>query len=265
MPLDLFNTLKIPVIAAPMYQISSPDLVVSCARSGIIAAFPSLNPREPETLVDWLDEIESRCDAHDISRGKYGVNLVVHRTNSRLDAHKKIIVDKKVPFVVTSLGAADDVIKDIQSYGGVVLHDVISRRHAEKAIAAGVDGLVLVCAGAGGHGGTLNPFSFISEIREMFDGLIILAGGVSCGRGIAAACAAGADLVYMGTRFIPTLESKAEPEYRQMLIDSAASDIIYTKSVSGVNGNYLRQSIEDNNINLSAVREYRPAAIAFSA
>lgn len=255
------KNLRLPVIVAPMFLNSSPDLVVSAAKAGILATFPSLNPRAPEELTDWLDEIESRCNEESQSRHRYGVNLIVHKTNEKLETHKKTVVDKRVPVVVTSLGAANDVISDIQSYGGIVLHDVINRRHAEKAIEAGVDGLVLVSAGAGGHGGTLNPLSFIAEIREIFDGIIVLAGGISCGRGVAAARAAGADFAYMGTRFIATNEATAEAEYKQMLIDSRAADVIYTNSVSGVNGNFLRQSIEANNIDLTIAPDYKPGAM----
>lgn len=262
MPSIAFDKLRLPVLAAPMFINSSIDLVVECAKAGIVAGFPSLNPREPEIFADWLDEIESRCAETPVSKGNYAVNLIVNKTNEMLESHRKIIVDKKVPLVFTSLGAVSDLVDDIHGYGGMVFHDVINRRHAEKAIEAGVDGLILVSAGAGGHGGTLNPLSFIAEIREMFDGIIALAGGISTGSGVAAARAAGADLAYLGTRFIATREASAEPEYQDMILRSHAKDVVYTNRVSGVHGNFLRESLEANKIDLDGeAPSFKPRAL----
>ena len=259
---DPFHDMRLPVIGAPMRINSSCDLVVACAQAGIPSAFPSLNPRETEKLADWLDEIGERCAASPQSAGKYGVNLVVHQTNSWMEAHLGVVCDKKVPFVVTSLGAVGEVVDAVHAYGGKVLHDVISRRHAEKAIEAGVDGLVLVSAGAGGHGGTLNPFAFVAEIREMFDGFIALAGGIGTGAGIAAARAAGADVAYMGTRFSGTREAYVPQSYHDALIASRAGDVVYTDRVSGIHGNFIRQSLAENGVALDAdVPNYRPSAL----
>lgn len=258
MPPPPFQDLRLPVIAAPMFINSSRDLVVSCVNSGIAAAFPSLNPREAPVLADWIDEIEERTNG----ARRHGINLIVHRTNTELDAHLDVVCAKKVPFVVTSLGAAGDVVSAIQGYGGKVLHDVINRRHAEKAIEAGVDGLILVSAGAGGHGGTLNPLAFVAEIREIFDGLIILAGGISTGRGIAAARASGADMAYLGTRFIATHEAEVDDAYAEMLVRARAADVTYTNRVSGVYGNFLHESIVENGVDLGAPDvDYTPGAL----
>ncbi len=253
-----FDGMRLPAIAAPMFINSSRDLVVSCVNAGIAAAFPSLNPREAPVLADWIDEIGERTNGI----GRHGVNLIVHRTNAMLDSHLEVVCRKKVPFVVTSLGAAGDVVSEIHAYGGKVLHDVISRRHAEKAIEAGVDGLILVSAGAGGHGGTLNPLAFVSEIREIYDGLIILAGGISTGRGIAAARAAGADMAYLGTRFIATHEAEVDDAYVDMITRARAADVTYTNRVSGVHGNFLHESIVENGIDLEApAKAYEPGAL----
>jgi nitronate monooxygenase len=254
--------LRLPVIAAPMFINSSRDLVVACAKAGIVGTFPSLNPREPEILADWLDEIEDRCADNPVSAGHYGVNLIVNKTNAQMGAHLKVLGDKKVPMVITSLGAVSEVVDEVHRWGGIVLHDIISRRHAEKAIEAGVDGLILVSAGAGGHGGTLNPFSFLAEIREIFDGTIVLAGGMSSGRAVAAALAAGADFAYLGTRFIASQEAEAEPEYQEMILRASAADIVYTNRVSGVHGNFLRESLDANGVDLTGeAPAYKPGAM----
>lgn len=258
-PLD---GLRIPVIAAPMFINSSRDLIVACAKAGIIGAFPTLNPREPEILADWLDEIAARCSESPVSAGRYGVNLVVNKSNTMMESHLRVLADKKVPLVITSLGAANDVVDAVHSWGGIVLHDIISRRHGEKAIEAGVDGLILVSAGAGGHGGALNPFALLAEIREIFDGIIVLAGAMSNGRAVAAARAAGADFAYMGTRFIASTEVDADAAYQEMILRARAADVIHTNRVSGVYGNFLRESIEENGIDLAGeAPAYRPGAL----
>ena len=235
---SLLDALSLPVVAAPMFLVSGPALVIAASRSGVLGTFPALNQRSTEGFRDWLDEIEAALGAL-----PYGVNLIVHKTNPRVEADLRVCVEKKVPVIITSLGAVPDLVKAVHAYGGVVLHDVINMRHAAKAIEAGVDGLVLVSAGAGGHAGLNSPFAFVSEVRRMFDGLIALAGAITSGRHVAAAIAAGADVAYMGTRFIATTEGAAPDAYKEMILASRISDIVYTPAVSGVHGNFMRQSL----------------------
>jgi nitronate monooxygenase len=243
MPLpSRFSNLRLPAVAAPMFLASGPDLVVETCRSGIVGTFPALNQRTTQGFVDWLAEIHERLSAH-ANAAPYGVNLIVHRSNPRIEADLKAVVDNKVPLVITSLGAVPDVVKAVHSYGGLVFHDVISRRHAEKAAEAGVDGIIAVCAGAGGHAGTLSPFALIPEIRSFFAGTILLSGAMSNGAQIAAARMVGADLAYLGTRFLVTRESLVSDEQKRMTMEAKAGDIIYTDAISGVNANFLRQSI----------------------
>ena len=244
-PPPLAGRLAIPAIVAPMFLISGPDLVVECCRAGLLGTFPALNQRTSDGFVAWLDAIENRLDA---ASAPYGVNLIVHRTNSRLQTDLDIIVRRKVPLVITSLGAVADVVDAVHSYGGLVFHDVISARHAEKAVAAGVDGLIAVCAGAGGHAGTLSPFALTAEIRSFFDGALALAGALSTGKHIAAAELMGADLGYFGSLFIPTEESLASPEQKAMMIGARAADIIHTDKVTGVGANFMRGSLAANNL-----------------
>jgi len=235
--------LALPVIAAPMFLVSGPALVIACCRAGIVGTMPALNQRTSEGFADWLGEIRTAlCTERE--RPFFGVNLIVHSTNPRLQQDLKICREYEVPLVITSLGIAPELVSEVHGYGGLVFHDVVSRRHAEKAAAAGVDGLVLVCGGAGGHAGTANPFAFISEIRNFFGGTIVLAGGISTGAHVAAAEVAGADLAYMGTRFVATQESLADPEYKQLILNSGIQDVIYTPAVSGVPANFLRGSLE---------------------
>lgn len=242
------DCIELPVVAAPMFLISGPKLVTECCINGIVGTFPALNQRSTEGFEEWLIDIEKTLTEHAKSSGKkpapYGVNLIVHRTNPRLQADLKICIKHKVPIIITSLGAVSELVDAVHAYGGLVFHDVINKRHAEKAIEAGVDGLICVAAGAGGHAGLLNPMPFISEIRKMFDGIILLSGCMSTGRDVASALQMGADFSYMGTRFINTHESKANIEYRDMIIESGTSDIVYTAAVSGVNANFLRPSLE---------------------
>jgi nitronate monooxygenase len=225
-----------------MFLVSGPDLVVETCRSGIMGTFPALNQRSSEGYAAWLDEIEERLDKIE-DASPFGVNLIVHKTNARLNADVEITVKHRVPVVITSLGAVRDVVDAIHSYGGVVFHDVINLHHAHKAADAGVDGLIAVCAGAGGHAGLLNPFAFIDEIRQFFDGTLILSGAISHGRQIAAAELMGADLAYLGTRFINTRESLAAEGHKEMIMAASAKDIVYTSAVSGVHANFLRASI----------------------
>ena len=234
------NRLAAPVVVAPMFLVSGPDLVIETCASGLIGTFPALNQRTNEGYGAWLSEIEERLP---VTAAPFGVNLIVHKTNSRLAKDVEITVQHRVPIVITSLGAVPDVIAAVHSYGGLVFHDVISIRHAHKAADAGVDGLIAVCAGAGGHAGTLNPFAFVAEIRQFFSKTLILSGAITNGRQIAAARMLGANLAYLGTRFINTRESLAPEAYKQMIIDSTAKDIVYTSAISGVHANFLRNSI----------------------
>jgi len=238
---NLRDRLAIPAIAAPMFLVSGPDLVVETCECGILGTFPALNQRTSEGYALWLDEIEERLDGTDSA--PYGVNLIVHKTNARLQRDVEITVEHRVPVVITSLGAVRDVVDAIHSYGGLVFHDVINLHHAHKAADAGVDGLIAVCAGAGGHAGLLNPFAFIDEIRQFFDKTLILSGAITNGRQIAAAEMMGADLAYLGTRFINTREAMAPEGHKEMIMASAAKDIVYTSAISGVNANFLRASI----------------------
>lgn len=234
--------LAVPAIAAPMFLVSGPDLVAETCRGGLLGTFPALNARTTALYRDWLDEIAARRAAHSGS-APFGVNLIVHKSNTRLEADLAVTVEKKVPLVITSLGAAREVVDAVHAYGGLVFHDVISRRHAEKAAAAGVDGIIAVCAGAGGHAGTLSPFALIGEIRRFFPGPLALSGAMSTGAHIAAAQVMGADLAYLGTRFIATKESLAPPEFKEMMLAAAAEDILYTDAISGVNANFLKPSL----------------------
>jgi nitronate monooxygenase len=238
--------LAVPAIAAPMFLVSGPDLVVEACRAGVVGTFPALNQRTNEGYGAWLDEIEARLAAEPESGrtpAPFGVNLIVHRTNTRLREDLDTTIRHRVPLVITSLGAVSDVVDAVHSYGGIVLHDVINLRHAEKALEAGVDGLIAVAAGAGGHAGTFSPFAFLAELRAMTDKLIALSGAISHGREIAAARLLGADFAYLGTRFIATRESMAEEAYKAMLVASAAKDVVYTPAISGVHANFLRPSL----------------------
>ena len=240
--------LALPVVAAPMFLISGPQLVIECCKNGIVGTFPALNQRSTEGFEDWLVEIKTELKKYEEETGKkaapYGVNLIVHPTNPRLEADLKVCLKHKVPLIITSLGAVSQLVNAIHSYGGLVFHDIIKKRHAEKAAEAGADGLILVSAGAGGHAGTINPMSLVAEIKKFYDKTILLSGCISTGRDIASALQMGADLAYMGTRFINTEESKASEEYRQMIINAGASDVVYTAAISGVHANFLGASLK---------------------
>ena len=242
------NDLALPVVTAPMFLISGPQLVIECCKNGIVGTFPALNQRTSEGFEEWLIEIKEALKTFELETGKkaapFGVNLIVHNTNPRLDADIKLCIKHKVPLIITSLGAVAQVVDAIHSYGGLVFHDIIKKRHAEKAAEAGVDGLILVAAGAGGHAGTINPMTLVAEIKKFYHKTILLSGCISTGRDIASAMQMGADLAYMGTRFINTKESKATDEYRQMIIDAGASDVVYTASISGVHANFLGASLK---------------------
>ena len=242
------NELTLPAVAAPMFLISGPELVIECCKNGIVGTFPALNQRTTEGFEEWVIEIKEALKVYEIETGKkaapYGVNLIVHPTNPRVQPDLEICIKHKVPLIITSLGAVSDLVSAVQSYGGLVYHDVIKKRHAEKAAEAGVDGLILVAAGAGGHAGALSPLALINEIKSFFNKTILLSGCISTGQDIASALQMGADLAYMGTRFINVKESMADPKYQEMIINSRAEDIVYTAAVSGVNANFLRPSLE---------------------
>lgn len=255
----LKSRLKLPLIAAPMFLVSGTQLVIESCKAGIVGTFPALNGRTSEDFEQMLIEIQTELQRHQDETGEepapFGVNIIVNRTNPRVMADLALCIKHKVPLIITSLGAVKDLVDAVHAYGGLVFHDVIKKRHAEKAAEAGVDGIIAVAAGAGGHAGTASPFALIKEIKQVFDGAIILAGGLSDGADIAAAELMGADLAYMGTRFIATEESLASDEYKQMLIESDIDDIIYTDAVSGVHANFIRQSIQRAGIDLSQKKE----------
>jgi nitronate monooxygenase len=238
----ILQNLRVPVIAAPMFIAGNPKLVIEQCKAGIVGSFPALNARPKEALEGWLTEIESAL-ASQANAAPYAVNQIVHKSNDRLEHDVEVCIKHKVPITITSLRAPNDVVAKIHAYGGIVLHDVISVRHAEKALEAGVDGLILVCAGAGGHAGTLSPFALIGEVRRFFDGPIVLSGAISSGAAILAAQAAGADLAYIGTRFLATPEASVPDRYKEELLRAAAADIVYTDLFSGVHGNYLKHSV----------------------
>ena len=260
------NTLKgllaqtrIPVIGAPLFLVSGVDLVVAQCTSGVIGTFPSLNARPQEELPKWLEQIESRLAAYKLAHpseivSPFGVNLIVHPSNERWEGDLEICAAHKVPLFITSLHAPNKVVERVHPYGGIVLHDVTNAKHARKAIEAGVDGLILVANGAGGHAGTLNPIALINEIRSFYDGPLILSGCISKGKDILGALALGCDFAYLGTRFIPTTESMANINYQKMVVDAEATDIIYSPYFTGVPGNYLKPSIIAAGIDLAEVQ-----------
>ncbi|MFO1188732.1 MAG: nitronate monooxygenase family protein [Alphaproteobacteria bacterium] len=248
LPQILSSSLSLPAVAAPMFLISGPDLVVECCRAGIVGSFPSLNGRTNTEFDAWLSEIETHlAEARRASPAAriapFAVNLISHRTNPRLEDDLDTVVRHRVPIVITSKGSPAPVLAKVHGYGGLVFHDVINIEHARKAAAAGVDGLILVCAGAGGHAGLMNPFAILPQVRDFFPGTIILAGCINDGRAVRAAEVMGADLAYIGTRFMATTESLGPASLKQMLVDAEAADIIYTQAISGVAASFLRQSL----------------------
>ncbi|MFI9408615.1 NAD(P)H-dependent flavin oxidoreductase [Nocardia gamkensis] len=251
LPEILCSRLVLPVVGAPMFIVSCPDLVVAQCVSGVIGSFPALNARPVSMLEDWLAEITERLADHDAAvdglrkAAPFAVNLIVHRSNARIEDDLEVCVRHRVPLVITSLGAREDVNEAVHSYGGIVLHDVTDDRFARKAVERGADGLVAVAAGAGGHAGALSPFALVQEIRQWFDGPLLLSGAIAHGRSVLAAQAAGADLAYVGSAFIAAREANASPEYKQSVVDSSASDIVYSNYFTGVRANFLRSSIAD--------------------
>lgn len=248
LPAALSANLRLPAIGAPMFIVSGPELVIAQCKAGIVGSFPALNARPKERLDDWLTQITTElADFKARNPGRpvapFAVNQIVHQSNDRLQHDVEICVKHKVPIVITSLRPPAEVVSAVHGYGGLVFHDVINVRHARKAIEQGVDGIITVCAGAGGHGGTMSPFALVKEVRELFDGTIVLSGSMSRGNDILAAQAIGADLAYIGTRFIATREANASTDYKEMIVASKADDIVYTSLFTGIHGSYLKGSI----------------------
>jgi nitronate monooxygenase len=247
-PTLLQHRLRLPLIGAPMFIVSTPTLVLAQCKAGIVGAFPALNARPASQLDEWLSRITEELAAYAQANPQakvapFAVNQIVHASNDRLEHDVRCCVNHRVPIVITSLRPPAEVVSAVHGYGGLVFHDVINLRHAEKAAAQGVDGIIAVCAGAGGHAGCLSPFALVKQIREIYSGTIILSGAMSTGADVLAAQALGADLAYLGTRFIATVEANASAAYKQMLVDSRAEDIVYTSLFSGISGNYLRGSV----------------------
>jgi nitronate monooxygenase len=269
-PEILKGRLSIPVVASPLFIISGPELVIAQCKAGVVGSFPSLNARPVEVLDEWLTQINAELDAHNLANpdkpaAPFAVNQIVHNSNDRLMQDVELCVKHKVPIVITSLGARPEVFDAIHSYGGIVLHDVINNRFAKKAIEKGADGLICVAAGAGGHAGTLSPMPFIQEVREWFDGPVLLSGAISTGDAVLAAQAMGADMAYIGSAFIATKEANADEAYKQSLVDYAASDIVYTNLFTGVHGNYLRPSIEAAGLDPDDLPESDPSKMNFGS
>jgi len=250
--MDVVNFLKdktrIPVIGAPLFTVSYPELVLAQCKAGVVGSFPALNARPEEKLTEWISMMkkelaEFKEQNPDAVVAPFAVNQICHHSNNRLEHDMEVCVEHEVPIIITSLRAPKSVVDAVHSYGGAVMHDVINIRHAKKAVDEGADGLILVCAGAGGHAGSLSPFSLVREIKEWFDGTILLSGSIGDGHSIAGALAMGADLAYIGTRFIATEEANADQGYKDMLIESTADDIVYSSLFTGVHGNYLKPSI----------------------
>lgn len=241
-PAALRKNLALPVIGAPMFIVSNPELVIAQCKSGVIGAFPALNARPEGLLEEWLVRIGAAL-AEDPAAAPFAVNQIIHQSNARLEHDMSLCIKHRVPVIITSLRAPNEIVPHVHAYGGLVFHDVISVRHAEKALEAGVDGLILVCAGAGGHAGTLSPFALVAEIRKFYAGPLALSGVITNGSAILAAQAMGADFAYIGTRFIATREANAADAYKQAIVAAAAKDVVYTPYFTGVHGNYLKQSI----------------------
>ncbi len=266
----VFSTLRLPVIAAPLFIISNPDLVLAQCKAGVTGSFPALNARPKEMLEEWLQRITGELAAYDAAHPEapsapFAVNQIVHRSNDRLEHDLELCVKYKVPVVITSLGARTDVFDAVHSYGGIVLHDIINVAFARKAIEKGADGLIAVAAGAGGHAGTTSPFALLSEIRAWFDGPVALSGAISNGGAILAAQAAGADVAYIGSAFIATDEANAAEAYKQAVVDAQASDIVYTNLFTGVHGNYLKSSIVAAGLDPEALPVSDPSAMNFGS
>ncbi|GAB5414897.1 MAG: nitronate monooxygenase family protein [Congregibacter sp.] len=270
LPESLKSRLQLPAVAAPLFIISNPDLVIAQCKAGVVGSFPSLNARPLEELDRWLERISTELAAFDEANpdtpsAPYAVNLIVHGSNDRLQQDLELCVKYKAPVVITSLGAKEFVNEAIHSYGGIVLHDIINNRFAKKAIEKGADGLIAVAAGAGGHAGTTSPFALVQEIREWFDGPLLLSGSIASGDAILGAQAMGADLGYIGSAFIATHEANAEEAYKQASVDYNSSDIVYSNLFTGVHGNYLAPSIEAAGMDPHNLPESDPSAMNFGS
>ena len=270
LPAALAARIRFPVVGSPMFILSTPELVIAQCKAGIIGSFPALNARPKEALDGWLTRIREELAAHDAAHPEalsapFAVNQIVHKSNDRLEHDLDACVRHRVPVVITSLGAREDVNAAIHSYGGLVFHDVINVAHARKALEKGADGLIAVCAGAGGHGGTLSPFALVQEIRAFFDGPLLLGGAIANGRAVLAARAMGADLAYVGSAFIATKEANATEAYKQGVVDGSAGDIVYTNLFTGVHGNYLRASIVGAGLDPDALPESDPSKMNFAS
>lgn len=265
---DILRTdLRIPVVASPLFIISHPPLVLEQCKAGIVGSFPALNARPVAQLDDWLAEVTETLAAHNATAARkaapFAVNQIVHKSNSRLDHDLAMCVKYKVPIVITSLGAVPEVNEAVHSYGGIVLHDIIHDRHARKAIEKGADGLIAVAAGAGGHAGTLSPFALVQEIRQWFDGPVLLSGAIANGGAILAAQAMGADMAYIGSPFIATAEARADDAYKAMIVESRAADIVYSNLFTGVHGNYLKGSVRNAGLDPDNLPVSDPSAMNF--
>ena len=270
LPKILQDNLAIPVIGAPLFLVSGPELVIAQCKAGIVGSFPALNARPQHVLEEWLIRIkeelaQAKAENPDLPIAPYAVNQICHGSNDRLMGDMEICVKHEAPIIITSLRPPEEIVTAAHSYGGLVYHDVISVRHAKKAAEQGVDGLILVCAGAGGHAGMLSPFALVREVREFFDGTIILSGSISSGSAVASTLALGADLAYMGTRFIATEEANAERGYKDMLIESVADDIIYSSLFTGVHGNYLKGSVVNAGLDPNNLPEADKASMNFGS
>ncbi|WP_298912444.1 nitronate monooxygenase family protein [uncultured Algimonas sp.] len=267
---DILTRTRIPVLAAPMFIVSGPDLVIAQCKAGIIGSFPALNARPAEVLEQWIVRIkleleEYQRDNPDAVVAPFAVNQICHPSNNRLEHDMAVCVKHEVPIVITSLQASQAVYDATHSYGGIVLHDVTNIRHTKKALSMGADGIIAVCAGAGGHAGTLSPFALIPEIRKFFDGPLLASGSISTGGSVAGAIGIGADMAYVGTRFIATVEANADAAYKQEIVDSVAQDIVYSSLFTGVHGNYLRGSIEKAGMDPDNLPEADKTAMDFGS
>ncbi|SMH38373.1 NAD(P)H-dependent flavin oxidoreductase [Mesorhizobium australicum] len=270
LPEILTKNLRIPVVGSPLFIISHPPLVLAQCKAGIVGSFPALNARPEAQLDEWLAEVTETLAAHDRANpgrpaAPFAVNQIVHKSNGRLEHDLAMCVKYKVPIVITSLGAVPEVNQAVHSYGGIVLHDIIHDRHARKAIEKGADGLIAVAAGAGGHAGTLSPFALIQEIRQWFNGPLLLSGAIANGGAILAAQAMGADMAYIGSPFIATKEARAVDAYKQMIVDSNAADIVYSNLFTGVHGNYLKGSVRNAGMDPDHLPESDPSKMDFGS
>lgn len=267
---EQMKNMSLPVIGSPLFIVSNPDLVIAQCRAGVVGSFPALNARPAEVLDQWLTRIDTELAAYKAANPQaevapYAVNQIIHPSNDRLGHDMDVCAKHKVPVIITSLSAPTQIVPKVHDWGGVVFHDVINVRHAKKAIDAGVDGLILVCAGAGGHAGTQSPFALVQEVRKFWSGPIALSGAISTGRAVLSARALGADYAYVGTRFIATVEANADQRYKEMIVDSGAEDIFYTPYFTGVHGNYLTKSITGSGLDPHNLPERGKDSMSFGS